>query len=329
MSSSLLFVSGQIAALEEKLLKRGQLDRMIGAGTPDEAFGVMSELQYSQYFDDSLQARDFANVIEKGLVETKTLLVNGSDHHPALDIVWARFDINNIKRALKERFLENWTELGEFTEDNGYSPLGTLDEGQIQSLVWSGKGEESILTQTVEGLLSTGEFDVKAAEIALDKAYFAHIQSNARSGEVKEYVRLLIDAYNVLSVTRSVLVLQQPIEAELWAEGGSLEYVRFAGIDSVEALQDSFRATPFVDRLKNANDSLSGEALLIEVERATDQYVYQWLKEISLGTDSILRVLYYFEQRLQNARMLKTVMLGKFYGLDIASIQEKLKHVGH
>ena len=29
-------------------------------------------------------------------------------------------------------------------------------------------------------------------------------------------------------------------------------------------------------------------------------------------SDSILRVLYYFEQRLANARMLKTIMLGKF-----------------
>jgi len=326
--SSLLFVSGQIAALEDKLLKQGQLDRMIGADTSDEAFGVMSELAYAQYFDDSLQARDFAQVIERGLQETKTLLENGSNHHPVLEIIWARFDVNNIKRALKERFLEARTEIGEFTEDNGYSPLGSMDQDTIEALVWNGRGEEGVIPSAVLAV-TAGDFDIKSTEIALDKAYFQHISSKIRGGVVGEYVKLLIDAYNFRSVTRSVLVLQEPLEASLWAEGGNLEYDRFKSIETAEALQTSFEATPFSEQLSSVGDSISGEVLLIEAEKAADQYVYQWLKEASLGSDSILRVLYYFEQRLQNARMLKTVMLGKFYGLDVVAIQEKLKHVGH
>ena len=45
--------------LEAELLTSAQLDRMIGATNPDEAFGIMSELSYAKFFDESLKARDF------------------------------------------------------------------------------------------------------------------------------------------------------------------------------------------------------------------------------------------------------------------------------
>ena len=329
--SSLLFVSGQIAALEDKLLKQGQLDRMIGASTPDEAFAVMAELSYAQYFDDSLRARDFASVIERGLMETKSLLVNGTDDHSVLGLIWWKFDVNNIKRAIKERFIDQSTEVSEFVEDNGYSPLGSLSKDQIQDLVFKEipikSFPESIQSFALE--VNEADFDIYSVELLLDKAYFAAVKKVAKERSVKQYHQLMVDGFNVRALARSVLVFEKPLESDIWADGGSLNFHRFAEVETIDQLKDILAKTPFGLALSSSIETASGEGLLLKVEQIVDQYTYEWLKELSLGNDSILRVLYYFEQRLQNARMLKTVMLGKFYGLEVGAIQEKLKHIGH
>ncbi len=327
--SSLYFISGQIAVLESQLLNSGQLDRMIGAKTPEEAFGVMSELSYAKYFDDSLEARDFSMVIENGLKETKELLVDGTDDHRVLHLIWARFDLNNLKRALKERFIEGKDGLGAFTEDNGYSALGRLSAEKIESLVWNPEESNCPLLSVVFKHAQKDVIDIREVEMELDLAYFAFAKKQSKNGLVRSYVQHLIDAHNFRSVLRSVLILESSLDPLIWVEGGSLDRDRFLAVTSLDQFVDLYGTTPFSELLRSAPDSLSGEELLVRVEKILDQYVYGWLGSISLGSDSILRVLYYFEQRLTNARMLKTVMLGKFYGLEVQQIQDKLKHVGH
>jgi len=329
--SNLYFVSGQISALESQLLTRGQLDRMIGAPSPDEAFSVMSELSYAQYFDESLKAKDFAKVIETGLGETKKLLVDGTDNHSVLGFVWWRFDLNNIKRALKEKFLEGATSIGDFNEDNGYARLGTLDADEIQAAVFEGAEVSDLRPEFAAVLTKYLNKDslesIQDLEIELDTAYFT-ILKKVGKGPVKSYVKYLIDDYNLRVVARNTLIFEREMQEEQWMSGGTLSFHVFKGVDT-QSFRSTLKQTPFAAEFTHVKESISSEELLFLVEQGVDRYVYSWLGNESLGSDSILRVLYYFEQRLQNARVLKTIMLSKFYGLTHEAIEEKLKHIGH
>jgi vacuolar-type H+-ATPase subunit C/Vma6 len=137
--SKIAFLSGQLQALESKLLTVSRLDRMIGAKTSEDAFRVLVELQYSEYFDDKTRATDFTRIIEQGLLETKKMILDGVGNDPAIEFLFRRFDLNNLKRAFKLRFLENETSIEDFSEENGFSPLGELSKEELFDLVFQNK----------------------------------------------------------------------------------------------------------------------------------------------------------------------------------------------
>ncbi len=77
--ANFLFLNGRIRALESKLLDVGRLERMVGAKTPDDAFRVLVELQYADYFDEKTKASDFDNIMHRGLLETKEMIVESTN----------------------------------------------------------------------------------------------------------------------------------------------------------------------------------------------------------------------------------------------------------
>ena len=67
MVKEFLFLCGRIRALESKLLTHAQIDRMIGANSPEDAFRVLTELQYAEEFVEATRPQDYFQIIKKGL----------------------------------------------------------------------------------------------------------------------------------------------------------------------------------------------------------------------------------------------------------------------
>lgn len=326
------FIAGQIRAMESRLLNVNRLDRMIGAVTPETAFRVMVEMQYAEYFDDSTMPEDFVRIIDQGLSETKTLLVNGTHNAKELQALWLRFDFNNIKRALKEALLEGKEGIKTWTEEAGYSLLGEHDQATIQTLVWGSGNYESCLQTVVneaKNLFATTQ-NFQQVEFLLDNALmqmsFA-VAKATKSAFLKKILMYQVDSANLRTVVRCVAIAKKSMTSEMYIEGGTLEKADLIKINSVDTLKAYFGRTQFWSIVQNMSDKDSLATLVMDLERKLEQAYQQYLTAEDQGAVSTIQIPFvYFERRTQNARLLKFIMYAKFHGVPAEKIYETLKH---
>lgn len=333
--SDLFFVCGQVRALESKLLDVNRLDRMIGAKTPEDAFRVLVELQYSEYFDESTTVSDFQYILEQGLMETKSLLNDGAREHPGLQLLWKRFDLNNIKRALKLRFEEGASSIESFTEEDGFSRLGNLSQEVLQQVIFE-KGSHPALDGAFASVLQNVEADYEKEggryiENALDMAYFRNcigLVQELKDPFLGKLVQLLIDITNFRNFLRSSLVLKEEFSKGAWIEGGSF-FVDKMNFENLDELKRLVSTSVFGEEVKEVGESDDAdEEFLVHLERLLDRKYYNLLRSHSLGAISDIVVpLHYFEQRLKNARMLKFIMFAKFHGITPEEIYNTLRYI--
>ena len=334
--SSFLFINGQIRALESKLLTPERLDRMVGSGTPEEAFRVLVELQYAQYFDEVVKPQDFSAIIEKGLLETKDLVTKGTDNCAGLQFIWKRFDLNNLKRAYKLKFLENAETLGDFTEENGFCRLGELSAEEIEKLVFANQEVETLpkeyaqALENIENIFAETE-SFRAVEALLDQAHFAFLSRLvARSGStfLKQLFALTVDSANFRMILRSLLILDTPLDQSNFIPYGSFQWEDVVKIQTAEDVWKWAHSTQFRDVMAQCKETDRNEEKVLRFEKALDGIMNAFLHDAQFGAiDTIQVPLAYFERRLQNAKMIKFIMFAKFHGMDSDTIYKTLKQI--
>ncbi len=326
-----LFISGQIRAQESKLLNVNRLDRMIGADSPEAAFRVLSELQYSEVLDEGASSQSFDKVITKGLVETKDMIERSVSEKSGLFFIWLRFDINNIKRALKEKFLERQKELTEYTQDKGYSLLGTISKKELEQLVFKNKNLEGVdkrlikIIKSADSILEQHDNEFRFVEYALDQAYFQILNSFKKSGFLKKLFFYLVESSNFRNFSRTFFVSKDDLPKEAWISFGDFSY---SDIKKIKTFSDFIEFTKRT-RFREVGEDLTEEndtTNLIIIEKYLDKCYRQFLEESTLGEISSVAIPFaYFEKRLQNSRLLKFIMFAKFNGMSSKEIYKTLE----
>jgi len=335
--SSLLFVNGQVRALEPKLLDVNRLDRMIGATSPEDAFRVLVELQYAEYFDESTKAQDFAQIIQQGLQETKALLSSGTDNHLGLRFLWLEFDLNNLKRALKLKHLKGDSSLEVFSEAEGFSPLGNLSQEDLSAGVFEDRFGEHFpeafveVVRQAESILEAHEHNFRFVEFACDQAYFTLLQdivAQTKNEFLKKLLVLKADLANIRMVARNILVLEEALPKEAFIQFGNLQNASWAELKDFSEFLKHIKQTSFWAVAEDLSEDQTPEENIHSFEKALDKAYGRFLHDAQEGEiDSIGVAFHYFERRLQNARLLKFVMFAKFHGLDPEVIYKTLEQL--
>ncbi len=330
------FVSGQVRAQESRLLNQAQIDRMVGAETPEEAFRVLVESNYAEFIDEETTVKDFYTIIRQGLFETKDLLMKGSENDEGLRFLWLQFDINNIKRALKAKILEGKTGIETFSENEGYSNLAMLSQKELEEVVFGGHTHRRIpftiyaVVEQAENIYKEAD-NFLAVEFALDKA-MGEFFMDLRNERVKDHflqklVRHWIDRVNFRNLSRCVLIRGTEVPKETWITGGNVAYYAVERVHSADELSKYMLRTKF-NKAAEQIDKDDPVGSIYAIERELDRYYYDFLKWESLGSGPGLAVLInYFERRMRNAQVLKLIMYGKFNGLTSEQIYDLLERL--
>jgi len=330
-----LFLSGQIRGLQSKLITQQQLDRMISAATPEDAFRVLVELQYAEYIDESVRPQDFQKIIQQGLLETRQLIKAGTDDDTAFNFVWKELDLNSLKRALKMKLVEKKTELGEFSDANGFSEYGELDAQDLEDIVWRGESMDdvpreyrAVLARAENILKETGSF--REVEFALDNAHFDFLDRIARtSGHafLREYLTFLATTTNVRSIARSVLLDGAALSENGFVPHSALKWEEVQTINSLEKLTGVLKRHEWITPASQLDMALPQNEQLLQIERRIDHEHERFLLEAESGEVGSIQIpIAYLEKRLRNARKIKFIMFAKFYGIDADTIYKTLKN---
>ena len=344
MDTGILFLSGQLQARETNLLNINRLDRMIGAKTAEDAFRVMVELQYSEYFDENTKPQSFAKIIEKGLLETKNMIVEATKNHKALQFLWRRFDLNNLKRAYKIKFFEKKDFIENFTEENGFDFLGNLTKEDLENIVFKNKKSGDLPEEftsvcfNVDNILDENEDDQNSSlesrfrnlEFALDNAHFNYLYKVAKKQKdhfLKELFKFIVDSVNFRTLARFVLIFEKKLQNKAWINHGNFLNSETKDIQTFEDLEIWAKKTHFNSVLDKIKKDDSAEEKIIKIEKGIDKLYREIVENSVMGEIASIQIpIRYFEKRLQNARLLKFIMFAKFHGLSPDNIYKSLEH---
>lgn len=317
-----LYISARIHAMENRLLTRERMERMLGAHSVDDAAKVLSECGYGEFA--SLTPASIEHTLDQARLELFAELRRSVPDPSIVDVFCIKYDYHNLKTLLKARA-------------TGADPEPLLvDAGRYDARVLREdfrKGELSGVSETFqtaakragEVLSATG--DPQRADILLDRAYYAELRAAAEqagSPFLDEYVRTCIDAANLRAAVRAHRMGQGPaFLREVLVEGGQVEPERLAAAGPGELPGLCFR-TPLEQAAELGGRAMEGGALTA-FEKACDDAVTAVVRQarrVPFGEQPLVGYLYAREAELTSIRIL---LNGKLAGLDRATLEERLR----
>lgn len=318
-----LYISTRLRSMENRLLSRERMERMLEARTDEDAAKVLSECGYKGLEKPGADA--LAQSLSDARNETFAELASMSPNADMIDVFRIKYDYHNLKALIK--CARSGKNPDTMLIDAGRYPVETIRRAVAQGEVSPLSDDARRALETASSMLSaTG--DPQKSDFALDRACYGEMLAAAeRSGSsfLLGYVRLQIDGANLKAAVRSIRMKKDTeflknallpggnvsLESILGVcmGGGSLASVFTGGMAEAAALGDNAkkggRQTDFEKAVDNAlNAYLQGSRL------------------VSFGDSVLVAYMAAKENEITAARI---IMSGRMAGVPADSIRERLR----
>ena len=312
-------ITARIRAMENRLLTRERLDRMIDARDDSEARKVLAECGYRE--DVSL---------DEALRQARAQVFYDLEHavpDPRLvGIFQIKYDYHNAKAIVKaeavgadpERLL---------LAGGRYDPRELLERWRREERL-PGAQEFVRAMEQAKAVLADSR-DPQQADLLLDRACYEEIGRLAReldSPFLQGYVRLSVDAANLRAAVR---IHRMGKEGEFLRQallpGGNVPPQTVAAARQ-EALDEVFASGTLAEAARMGSKLLQAGGTLTEFERECDNAVTAYLadaRRVPFGEEPVIGYLYAREQELTAVR---SVFAGRAAGLDGETIRSRLRN---
>jgi V/A-type H+-transporting ATPase subunit C len=319
-----LYSSARVRALENRLVGR---ERM--ALLPDEegTAGVWNRL--AEYGIEPLRDADGAILREESLLSLLER-VYGDVREMLPDdravLLWLYpYDCNNVKAAIKAaaRGIDPRSMMFSF---------GTVETEAIIDMVKTGVYEglpthmAEAAVQAVSAYAKTA--NPQAVDLCLDRACYADmLQAAANEPFCLGLVKRKIDLINLLSLIRVLRMRSgeagEALLIDAWIEGGALsvDFLREQYSFGEESLWAALRSTEYA-RFAHGLDET---ATLGEIERRSDDFLMERLREVKYAAYGAEVVTAYLLAAEYEVRNLRIILAGKETGLSPNTIRERIR----
>ena len=312
-----LSISARIRAMENRLLTRERLERMVEAREDAEALKVLAECGYGEL--NALNGAALEQMLsvarEKVFAELEAALPDSR----VLDLFRLKYDYHNAKVLVKAR--ATGQETSRLLVAGGrYSP-----EELEQGLARCDEFFRRAVERARECMEQTG--DPQMADLLLDKACFEEMGLLAKacdSAYLQGYVRLAVDAANLRSRVRCArLEKDHDFLKQVLMEGGNVS------VDTLlrtREVGEPFRVGPLRAAAELADElTRPGSGALTAFERECDNALMAYqekARRTPFGEEVVAGYLFAREAELTAIR---TVMAGRMAGLEPDVIRQRLR----
>lgn len=319
-----LTISARVRAMENRLVTRERMERMVEARSDDEAVKVLAECGYEEL--PALTNRGLDELLSAARAALYRELGGAVPDKRLVELFQMKYDYHNAKALVKgaavgvdaDRLL---------MEGGRWSAAQVKEAFQRDSLREFTAPFRRAVVQARETL--NGGNDPQLADFVLDRAYFAEMAETARavgSPFLEGYVRLLIDAANLRSAVRCARMGKgSDFLSQVLLPGGNVE-VHVLTSGKGNDLAAVFRAGPLGDAAAaGAALTAPGSGELTAFERLCDDAVMGYLaqaRRIPFGEQAVVGYLYAREAEFTAIR---TILSGRMAGLDADTIRERLR----
>ena len=318
-----LAISARIRAMENRLLSRDRLERIIEARSDQEAVKVLVECGYPD-----LPGAGLEQMLAQVREETVKDLSRAVPGEPGLEIFKLKYDYHNAKTILKAEAMG--VEASRLLLKGGrYEPQELLDRWQQERMGGCADPFRRAMEQAA-ALLKESK-DPQQADLLLDKAMYAEmtqLAKDSRSAFLEGYVRILVDAANLRTAVR---VYRMDKDEEflrgVLLEGGNVSVQTVAGARG-EGIADVFQSGALAEAAKLGAALIKpGSGALTAFEKACDDAVTKYVsaaRRVPFGEQVVIGYLYAKEAELTAVR---TIFAGRAAKLDGDTIRRRLREI--
>ena len=314
-----LAISARVRAMENRLLTRERMDRMIDAKDAAEAMKILSECGYND-------AVGLDMALAQSRAETFRDMERSVPDPRLVEVFQIKYDYHNAKTILKgeatgaspERLL---------LSGGRYRPVELWEGWQREAMGFTAEPFRKAMEAAKAALAEGG--DPQKADLILDRACYGEMGRLAKeldSPFLQGYVRLSVDVANLRAAVRV---------HRMGREGDFLRQVLLPGGNVSEqsilsargdALGEAFRAGPLAQAAElGAKLAQPGGESLTAFERECDNALTAYLaaaRRVPFGEQAVIGYLYAKEQEFTAIR---AIFAGRAAGLDGDTIRARLR----
>ena len=314
-----LVISARIRAMENKLLTRERMDRMIEARDEVEAMKLLAESGYNE-------AAGLDMALAQARAEVFKDMEQGTPDPRLVEVFQIKYDYHNAKTILKAQ--ATGTDPERLLLAGGrYDPARLWDSWKREAL----GGTTEVFRRAMEqaGAVLAEGGDPQRSDLILDKACYgemARLAGELKSPFLQGYVRLSVDVANLRAAVRVARMGREgDFLRQVLLPGGNVDPQTIAAARG-EALGEVFRAGPLAQAADlGASLAQPGGGSLTAFERECDNALTAYLaaaRRIPFGEETVIGYLYAKELEFTAIR---AIFAGRAAGLDGDTIRARLR----
>jgi V/A-type H+-transporting ATPase subunit C len=335
------FATGQVRAIEHRLISSARLLRLAEARDGQEALSMLGDTDYARVFQEELyttngseaSGQDIGLLLGREAARVRDFINGLTQDREATDILFVRDDFLNLKLALKGVIAG--VEVGD-----SFAPLGLISPAVIFHEATSPEKPEGLPPYLARAALAATRAyaDTRSpAEIdrVVDGLMFEHLLNSAAEKEIfflHKLIRIEIDLINIITFFR-LRWLDEPISAvgPALIKGGVLHFEPFLEFypREIDAIETGFLAgSRYHGFISGGIAGLKNERSFVRMEGLVDGELLKFVdrqNEINFGVEVL--IAYYYRKAIE-LRKLRTVLIGKKNGLSAPQIKEMLGYGG-
>jgi V/A-type H+-transporting ATPase subunit C len=324
------FIQGvtRTRVLENRLLSRMRIDRMIEAKDIEEIFKILNETEYSGAVAGISRGEEYEKILSNELIRVYKLMREISKESVVVDLLALKYDYHNLKVLIKEKVLNK-------DQSHLYVPIGTIEYQAIKSALIEGDlrdlpKEFRNAIEHVQHDLDTNH-DPQRIDIILDRFYFEHLYNMAKDTGIDLFINYVKDMIDFINIKSAIRIKKQGKDMKFFEDvilpNGNIDKdtVLYTLNDSIENMIHKFRNSKISSGLIKGLDSYRNTNRLTDLERYMDNYLMDLNKPskyINFGPEPIFSYIIAKETEIKTLRI---IMVSKLNNLSPDVIRERVR----
>lgn len=320
----------RIWVLENRLLDKTKVERMIESTSASEVLRILNETEYANVSSNVKRAEDYEEILTAELKRIYDLVYEMSPVKEIVKIMSLKYDYHNAKVLLKAKVLGK-------DLSSMLIKLGNLDLQEIKRKIDSDnlKSINGILGKGIQEAMKVFEEtkDPQKIDIIIDKYMYEELVEINKSLNYKfidNLVKAMIDSTNI----RTLLRIKKQNKGRSFAEevifnGGAIDSNKLVLLlnESPENIMSRLQTTIYSSLIKEGLEGYIATDSASLLEKLSDNYIMQLMKDSKLVTFGPERLLSYIYAKETEIKVIRIIMVGKLNNIAEEVIRERLRDI--
>lgn len=320
----------RIRAIENKLLDRAKVERLVESNSAEEAFKILQETSYGSLMGNAKIPEDYEIVLSEELKRLYSFMYEVAPEKELIDIMAVKYDYHNIKVLLKGKTLnKDFSEL--------LIPIGTIRIYDLKNSVLNEDYTDisPIIKEAIEKAKECfqEEKDPQKIDVILDKYMYKDMVSraeNLKEPYLIKFIKINIDLINLKTLLRvKKQNKSRKFLEEVFLQGGTLKREELIEMYSgtVENISIKLQHSDYIHIIKSGIEEYMQTKSLNILERLSDDFIMDFIKNskyVSFGIEPLLAYIFAKENEIKVVRI---IMVGKLNNIHADLIRGRLRDI--